>query len=205
MTRTRLLSLPALFVLALFVTLAARGNAGCVLILGDSIGAGFGVPVEQGWGSLLAQRLDGCAVVNASISGETTEGGKARLPQLLAEYRPRIVVLELGGNDGLRGFAPAVIHANLAQMIADARHAGAKVLLLGMRIPPNYGPRYTTAFHAIYGTLAEQTTSALVPFLLEGIAINRELMQEDGIHPNAAAQPLILANVLPALSALLRD
>lgn len=180
-----------------------------ILIFGDSLSAGHGIALDQSWPALLTKRLEDkrlpYRVVNASISGETTEGGKARLPQLLAEYRPRIVVLELGGNDGLRGFAPAVIHANLAQMIADARHAGAKVLLLGMRIPPNYGPRYTTAFHAIYGTLAEQTTSALVPFLLEGIAINRELMQEDGIHPNAAAQPLILANVLPALSALLRD
>lgn len=190
--------------LALFVTLAARGNAGCVLILGDSIGAGFGVPVEQGWGSLLAQRLDGCAVVNASISGETTEGGKARLPQLLAEYRPRIVVLELGGNDGLRGFAPAVIHANLAQMIADARHAGAKVLLLGMRIPPNYGARYTDAFARMYAELAQQYRVPLVPFFMEKVALDGKLMQADGLHPTAAAQPLLLDTAWPALQRLLK-
>lgn len=191
--------------LALFATLAARGNATCVLVLGDSIGAALGVPQERGWVSLLTEQLADCPVVNASISGETTEGGKARLPLLLAEHRPRVVVLELGGNDGLRGFPPAAIRANLARMIADARDAGARVLLLGMRIPPNYGPRYTAAFHALYHDLAAQDGTALVPFLLEGIATDPALMQTDGIHPNADAQPLILANVLPVLSAMVRD
>lgn len=205
MTRTRLLPLLALLALALFATLAARGNATCVLVLGDSIGAALGVPQERGWVSLLTEQLADCPVVNASISGETTEGGKARLPLLLAEHRPRVVVLELGGNDGLRGFPPAAIRANLARMIADARDAGARVLLLGMRIPPNYGPRYTAAFHALYHDLAAQDGTALVPFLLEGIATDPALMQTDGIHPNADAQPLILANVLPVLSAMVRD
>lgn len=193
-----------LLVAALFVTPAVYGNAACVLVLGDSIGASLGVPANDGWVSLLARELVACDVVNASISGETTEGGKARLPALLAEHQPRIVILELGGNDGLRGFPPAAIRDNLARMIAASRQAGAKVLLLGMRIPPNYGPRYTSAFHAIYADLAAQTSSALVPFLLEGIATDPQLMQIDGIHPNAAAQPLIVANVLPSLQSLLQ-
>ncbi len=191
--------------LALFATLPARGNAACVLVLGDSIGAALGVPQEQGWVSLLDGHLADCPVINASISGETTEGGKARLPLLLAEHRPRVVVIELGGNDGLRGFPPAAIRSNLARMITDAHEAGARVLLLGMRIPPNYGPRYTRDFHAIYHDLAAQNGTALVPFLLEGIATDPALMQTDGIHPSAAAQPLIVANVLPVLANMVRD
>ena len=176
-----------------------------MLVLGDSISAGLGVPAGAGWVDLLRPSLDGCEVVNASISGETSEGGKARLPALLAAHKPRIVVLELGGNDGLRGFPLAVTRANLATMIATAREAGARVLLLGMRIPPNYGPRYTEGFHALYGELAEETGSALVPFLLEGIATDPALMQTDGVHPTGEAQPLILANVLPVLAPLIRE
>lgn len=146
----------------------------------------------------------GTTVVNASISGETTEGGKARLPGLLSEHRPSVVVLELGGNDGLRGFPLPVTRANLERMIADSKAAGATVLLLGMRIPPNYGARYTEGFHALYGELAEAHGTALVPFLLEGVAGIPGNMQEDGIHPTAAVQPAILAHVLPALRPLLR-
>ena len=205
MISRRLLPLLFLCALALFATLPARGNATCVLVLGDSISAGLGVAAGAGWVDLLRPALDGCEVVNASISGETSEGGKARLPALLAAHKPRIVVLELGGNDGLRGFPLAVTRANLATMIATAREAGARVLLLGMRIPPNYGPRYTEGFHALYGELAEETGSALVPFLLEGIATDPALMQTDGVHPTGEAQPLILANVLPVLAPLIRE
>lgn len=176
-----------------------------MLILGDSIGASLGVPLGEGWVTMLGKRITQCAIVNASISGETTEGGKARLPGLLDEYRPRIVVLELGGNDGLRGFPPAAIRANLLEMITTAREAGSRVLLLGMRIPPNYGPRYTEAFHRIYLELADETGSALVPFLLEGIATDATLMQTDGIHPNTVAQPLIVDNVLSTLLSLLQE
>lgn len=203
MARIRLIFL--LFVSTLFATPALGDNATCILVFGDSIGASLGVPAGRRWVDLLAQQLDGCSIVNASISGETTEGGKARLPPLLSEYRPRIVLLELGGNDGLRGFPPASIRTNLTRMIADAHAAGSKVLLLGMRIPPNYGPSYTKAFHALYGEIARQNATALVPFLLDGIATDPGLMQTDGIHPNTAAQPLIVANVLPILSVMVQD
>ena len=177
-----------------------------VLVLGDSISAGYGVPAGEGWVALLQKPLaeKGAQVVNASISGETTEGGKARLPALLSKHRPDIVLLELGGNDGLRGFPLAVTRANLERMILDAKGSGASVLLLGMRIPPNYGPRYTEGFHALFGELAKTHDTALVPFLLEGIAGIPGNMQEDGIHPTAAVQPAILDQVMPALVPLLR-
>ncbi len=177
-----------------------------MLVLGDSISAGYGVPDGAGWVALLARELAprSVRVVNASISGETTEGGKARLPALLSEHRPRVLVLELGGNDGLRGFPLAVTRANLEAMIRSAHDAGARVLLAGMRIPPNYGPRYTEGFHALFGELADTHKTALVPFILEGIAGVPGQMQEDGIHPKADAQPAILALVMPALEPLLR-
>ena len=177
-----------------------------MLVLGDSISAGYGVPDGAGWVALLSRELvpRGLLVVNASISGETTEGGKARLPALLAEHRPAVLVLELGGNDGLRGFPLAVTRANLEAMIRAAHSAGTRVLLAGMRIPPNYGPRYTEGFHALYGELATAHDTALVPFILEGVAGVPGLMQDDGIHPRAEAQPAILALVMPALEPLLR-
>ncbi len=174
-------------------------------MLGDSISTGFGLPAGAGWVELLRTELDDCEVVNASISGETTEGGKTRLPALLEQHQPRLVVIELGGNDGLRGFPLAVTRANLESMIAAARRAEAGVLLLGMRIPPNYGPRYAEGFHALFGELAAETGAALVPFLLEGIATDPALMQTDGVHPTGEAQPLILANVLPVLLPLIRE
>lgn len=205
MTRTRFLLLLALLPLALFATHPVRGNASCVLVLGDSISASLGVPLDEGWVRQLAGQIEGCDVVNASLSGETTEGGKARLPALLSEYRPRVVILELGGNDGLRGFPPESIRANLHTMIMMVRESGAEVLLLGMRIPPNYGPRYTEAFHRIYVELAQETETPLVPFLLEDIATDEMLMQTDGIHPNTQAQPLIASRVLAALRPLLQD
>ena len=142
-------------------------------------------------------------VINASISGDTTSGGLARLPRTLAEHEPDVVVIELGGNDGLRGYPVANIRENLLAMTKAVAAAGAKPLLAGMRIPPNYGPRYAEAFHAMYGEIAAETGAALVPFLLEGVATDRALMQEDGIHPTAAAQGRLLDNVWPALAPLL--
>ncbi|MDR5865581.1 arylesterase [Halomonas koreensis] len=175
-----------------------------VLVMGDSLSAAYGIEREAGWVHLLAERLDGAArVVNASISGETSGGGAARLPALLRQHAPDIVLLELGGNDGLRGLPPGQLHANLAAMIEASRGAGAEVLLLGIDIPPNYGPAYRDAFTGVFRELAERHAVPLVPFLLEGVALNDALMQADGIHPKAAAQPALLDNVWPALAPLL--
>ena len=176
-----------------------------LLVMGDSLSAAYGIERQAGWVSLLATRLAGEArVVNASISGETTRGGATRLPELLRQHTPAIVLLELGGNDGLRGLPPGQMRANLAAMIEASRAAGAEVLLLGIDIPPNYGRAYRDAFTAVYTRLAEAYELPLVPFLLEGVALEEELMQADGIHPTAAAQPRILENVWPALAPLLR-
>jgi len=191
--------------LALFASTPARGNQACVLVLGDSISAGYGLGTGEGWVDRLGAHLDDCAIVNASISGETSEGGKARLPQLLQTHQPAVLVLELGGNDGLRGFPLAVTRSNLRVMIDRAQSAGTRVLLLGMRIPPNYGARYAEGFHALYAELAQATGAALVPFLLDGIATNPDLMQQDGIHPTAEAQALIVENVLPELQRIVRQ
>ena len=181
--------------------------AGTVLIVGDSISAAFGLDTRLGWVSLLEQRLqkEGFTdkVVNASVSGDTSAGGQARLPALLAEHKPQLVVLELGGNDGLRGQQPAQLQQNLASMIQQSQKAGAKVLLLGMRIPPNYGARYTQAFEAVYSNLAEQEKVPWVPFFLEGVGGIPELMQADGLHPAVAAQGKLLENVWPTLKPLL--
>ncbi|MDY7564424.1 arylesterase [Pseudomonas sp. RTC3] len=187
--------------------LSQGAAAGTVLIVGDSISAAFGLDTRLGWVSLLEQRLqkEGFTdkVVNASVSGDTSAGGQARLPALLAEHRPQLVILELGGNDGLRGQQPAQLQQNLASMIQQSQKAGAKVLLLGMRIPPNYGARYTQAFEAVYSNLAEQEKVPLVPFFLEGVGGIPELMQADGLHPAAAAQGKLLENVWPTLKPLL--
>lgn len=181
--------------------------AGTLLVLGDSISAAFGLDTRQGWVSLLEQRLaaEGFAyqVVNASVSGDTSAGGLARLPTLLAEHRPQLVIVELGGNDGLRGQAPAQLQQNLAAMVQQSQKAGAKVLILGMQLPPNYGVRYTTAFAAVFPQVANQTGAALVPFLLEGVGGVPALMQDDGIHPGAAAQAQLLDNVWLSLKPLL--
>ena len=181
--------------------------AGTLLVLGDSISAAFGLDTRQGWVSLLEQRLaaEGFAyqVVNASVSGDTSAGGLARLPTLLAEHRPQLVIVELGGNDGLRGQAPAQLQQNLAAMVQQSQKVGAKVLILGMQLPPNYGVRYTTAFAAVFPQVANQTGAALVPFLLEGVGGVPALMQDDGIHPGAAAQAPLLDNVWLSLKPLL--
>ncbi|MBD8495651.1 arylesterase [Pseudomonas syringae] len=193
---------------ALGLLLLSQGAmAGTVLIVGDSISAAFGLDTRQGWVSLLQQRMQEQGfddqVVNASISGDTSAGGLARLPTLLAEHKPELVVLELGGNDGLRGQQPEQLQQNLASMIEQSQKAGAKVLLLGMRIPPNYGPRYTQAFEKAYTRLAEEKKVPFVPFFLEGVAGVPGMMQDDGLHPAAGAQGALLENVWPTLKPLL--
>ena len=196
----------ALFVL-MVASAAARAEAPVILVFGDSISAGYGLPLEQGWVELLKTRLKsqgyGDQVVNASVSGETTAGGLARLPRALELHHPGIVVLELGGNDGLRALPIAQMRANLAQMLDLSSAAGAKVLLLGMRMPPNYGPEYTKQFAMVFSDLAAEKKAALVPFLLTNIALSPDLLQGDDIHPNALGQPILLDNVWPALKPLL--
>jgi acyl-CoA thioesterase-1 len=202
----RLIALAVLTVAALST---AHADAPVILVFGDSISAGYGLPrVEQGWVALLQARLKeqgyGYEVVNASVSGETSEGGLARLPRALSMHHPQIVILELGGNDGLRALPIAQLRSDLSRMIELSRAAGAKVLLLGMRIPPNYGPSYTSQFSAVYADLAQTLHVPTVPFLLEGIALHADLMQADGIHPDQAGQPKLLQNVWPALLPLLK-
>nr|WP_156826743.1 arylesterase [Kushneria aurantia] len=179
------------------------------MVLGDSLSAAYGIEQRQGWVNLLRERLETqypgeYEVVNASISGDTSAGGLARLPQALEQHSPDILLLELGGNDGLRGLPPTQLESNLAQMIELGRDAGARVGLLGIRIPPNYGPAYSQAFEAVYPALAERFDIPLVTFILEGVALNDDLMQNDGIHPNAQGQPLILDNVWPLVEQLLQ-
>ena len=184
----------------------ARGMP-VILVFGDSLSAGYGVPPGHGWVDLMTRQIvrEGYdfKIVNASVSGETTEGGLARLPRALALQRPRIVILELGANDGLRGLPVARARDNLDRMIALAQMSGAKVLLIGMKMPPNYGERYTSAFYAMYGQLAARHAVALVPFLMAAVALKPELIQADGLHPNEEAQPLLLATVWPELRPML--
>ena len=178
-----------------------------LLVLGDSLSAAHNIPVEAGWVHLLEVRVGdmepGWTVINASISGETSLSGRNRLPALLAQYHPRIVVIELGANDGLQGLPLTNLRANLAAMVDAAQHAGAKVLLLGIEMPVNYGPQYRDGLRAIYADLAHEKQAALVPFLLEGVALNPALMQEDGLHPVAAGEPMVLNTVWPQLKPLL--
>jgi len=174
------------------------------LIWGDSLSSAHGMPVEQGWVALLQQRLDnGYRIVNAAVSGETTGGGRSRLAGALQRHRPEIVIIELGANDGLRGIPPTVIRNNLEAMIVSAHETGAKVLLLGMKLPPNYGEQYNHQFEAVFSELAKKHDVPFVPFMLEGVARNFSLMQADGIHPTAKAQPMILDNVMKILARLL--
>lgn len=197
-----------ILLMLIFTAGAARADPAVILVFGDSISAGFGLsPPDQGWVTLLQNKLKeegyGYRVVNASVSGETTAGGLVRLPRALELHHPKIVILELGGNDGLRALPIAAMRANLAKMTDLSRTAGARVLLLGMRIPPNYGEEYTRLFSASYGAVAQQEHAPLLPFLLDRIALSPALMQADGIHPNSQGQPLLLANVWPNLRPLL--
>jgi acyl-CoA thioesterase I len=200
-----------LFALLVFgiAAFSARAETPVILVFGDSISAGYGLPhVEQGWVELLRTKLKdegyGTQVINASVSGETTAGGLARLPRALALHHPQIVILELGGNDGLRALPIAQMRTNLAKMVDLSVASGAGVLLLGMRIPPNYGPEFTEQFRSVFTEVAHDKRLPLVPFLLTDIALSPALMQADGVHPNELGQPKLLANVWPSLKPLLR-
>jgi len=178
-----------------------------ILVIGDSISAGFGLDSSAGWVDLLEQRLKQQAisrrVINASISGDSSAGGLSRLPELLSAHQPAIVIIELGGNDGLRGQSIAELQQNLTRMIKLAKDDGAAVLLLGMQLPPNYGKRYTRSFAGVYQDVARQQEITLVPFFLAGVGAVDGMMQADGIHPNARAQAQLLENIWPFLRPLL--
>ncbi len=180
-----------------------------VLVVGDSLSAEYGLTRGAGWVALLEQKLKAekidARIVNASISGETTSGGRARLPALLTAHKPQIVVIELGANDGLRGLPVASAEANLRQMVTLSQQQDAKVMLIGMRMPPNYGRAYTERFFGMYGTLSKDLKAPLVPFMLEGVADKPALFQADRLHPNAQAHPIILNTIWPTFSSLIRQ
>ena len=194
----------------LFAAAAAQAaTAPTVLVFGDSLSAGYGIDVDQSWPALLQSRLVSQGyehrVINASISGETTEGGVTRIARTLENFSPELVILELGGNDGLRGFPTDRMKTNLQTIIETTKTSGAAVIMLGIRIPTNYGPRYTGAFENVYRELADQLSVLWIEFFMEGIALNEELMQEDGIHPNASAQSILLDNAWPIIRQALAD
>lgn len=178
-----------------------------ILILGDSLSAGYGMALADSWPRLMQDRLDregiSYRVINASITGDTTQGGLARLPRLLERHQPEVVIIELGGNDGLRGLGLDATRQNLTAMIEQSQDAGARVLLTGIQLPPNYGNAYTDRFRDMYIELAGAHGTLLVPFLMDGVALNSELMQSDGVHPNAHAQPVMLDHVWDALAPVL--
>lgn len=186
----------------------AAASPNTILVLGDSLSAGYGVKVDATWVALLEQRLAkqgyGYRVVNASISGETTGGARSRLPRALELQKPAVVIIELGGNDGLRGLPLKQVRGNFEYLIETSQAARAQVVLVGMRMPPNYGAEYANSFHALYGELAKKYDVLLVDFFLEGVALDDSLMQADGIHPNATAQPKLLDNLWPTLSKVLK-
>jgi acyl-CoA thioesterase-1 len=193
-----------------FAGFPANADTPAILVFGDSISAGYGLArVEQGWVGMLRAKLKdegyGYQVVNASVTGETTAGGLARLPRALALHHPRVVILELGGNDGLRALPIDQMRSNLGKMVDLSVDSGAQVLVLGMRIPPNYGPEFTEKFFAVFADVARDKRAPLVPFLLNDIALSPNLMQADGVHPNALGQPKLLDNVWPRLRPLLHN
>lgn len=200
-----LIVLPAL----LFNNLAVAETTSkqTILVFGDSLSAAYGIPKEQGWVNLLAQRMKDnqlpYEVANASVSGETTAGGLSKLPATLKQFKPSIVVIELGANDGLRGLPLDAMKNNLDKIIAACQQINARVVLLGMLIPPNYGPKYTNGFQQVYLDLSQTHKTAFVPFFLDGVSGHSDLVIEDGLHPNVNAQPKILENVWPTLKALL--
>lgn len=196
------------FICSMMLLLPATSFAKTILILGDSISAGYGMNPQQGWVNLLKLRLDQDfpkkhQVINASASGETSSGALARLPKLLVTHRPNVVVIELGGNDALRGQPPLMIQKNLAQLIQLSQKANAQVVLLGMKIPPNYGTAYSKAFENNYKVLSQQYKVKLLPFFMQGVAGNNKLMQKDLIHPNATAQKQLLNNAYPYIKGAL--
>ena len=196
-------------VLAAFVGVSARAASQVILVLGDSLSAAYRIPEASGWVALLGERLktrdpqQARAVINASISGETTSGGLARLPALLAAHKPGVVLVELGANDGLRGLSIEEIRANLERIVASCRDQGAKVVLIGIELPINYGPQYRAGLRDVYRDIAGKFNVPLVPFLLDGVAGYANLMQDDGLHPLAAAEPKVLDNVWPLLRPVL--
>jgi acyl-CoA thioesterase I len=200
-------SLAATLVLAFLWAPAGVSAEKTIVVVGDSLSSGHGLAVEQSWVYLLEQRLEdegyGYELVNASISGDTTAGGLARLPQLLDRHSPAIVVIELGGNDGLRGQPVASLKANLAAMLELSKQSGAEAILTGIQIPPNYGPAYTESFASVYPALAEEYDVPLVSFLMDGVALQAELMQPDRIHPNEKGQAVMFENVWRVLEDLL--
>jgi acyl-CoA thioesterase I len=199
--------LAALLALTVVCLPAAHGAEQTIVVVGDSLSSGYGIATEQSWVSMLEDRLQaegyGYTIVNASIAGDTSSGGLSRLPRLLEKHDPQLVVIELGGNDGLRGQPVAALRDNLAKMIELSRASGADVVLAGIQIPPNYGTTYTKALSAVYPELAQRYGAPLIDFILEDVALNRELMQPDGIHPNAAGQKIVFANVWRVLGPLL--
>ena len=196
-----------LFLFLLLCGTAHSADEPTVLIFGDSLSAGFGIDVDQSWATLLQSRLATLGyehrVINASISGETTEGGVTRIGAALERFQPVLIILELGGNDGLRGFPADRLRGNLEKIVVAAKDSGANVVLLGIRIPMNYGPRYTEAFENSFRQVALAQDVPWIEFFMEGIALNDDLLQEDRIHPNAKAQPLLLDNAWPIISASL--
>lgn len=205
----RLFHRSLLLCLLVLAPLSAADEPPTLLVLGDSLSAAYGIDESEGWVQLMAEKLEAEGyphrVINASVSGETSEGGLNRLPKLLERHQPEWVLLELGGNDGLRGYPLGQLEENLTRAIERIRASGAGVILLGMQIPPNYGSRYAGEFADLFPTLAEELGLPFVVFMLEGIATNDQYMQGDGIHPNAKAQPLILDNVWPRLKAELKN
>ncbi|MDD5410182.1 MAG: arylesterase [Methylobacter sp.] len=197
------------FLCAVIVSLMSMtATAKSIVVLGDSISASYGIEVTEGWVALLQKKLNekhsDCIISNESISGDTTAGGLARIDNVLKLHKPNIVIIELGANDGLRGLSPALIKSNLAEMIRRAQKANAKVLLLSMKIPPNYGKRYTDMFYSVYSQLSKELAVPYVPFILEDVALVKELMQQKGLHPNAEAQPIIADKIWPHLLPLLK-
>jgi len=195
------------FVLTLTICSSVSANSPTLLVFGDSLSAAFGIEQQQGWGALLQKRLQqknhDYKVINASISGETTSGGLSRLPALLHRYQPKIVIIALGANDGLRGLSLKQMHVNLNSIIEQSKHKGAAVLLVGMQLPPNYGPAYTKLFHDTFKQLASSQNVPLIPFLLDGIGKDKSMFQQDGLHPTAMAQVKILDNIWIKLQQLL--
>lgn len=196
-----------LLVMVCWLALSARADP-LLLVYGDSLSAGYGLPQGTGWVDLLADRLrsekSGFRVVNASVSGETTHGGLNRLPVVLAQHRPDIVIIELGGNDGLRGLSLETTTNNLAAMVRAVQKTGARAMIVGMQLPPNYGTAYTKKFQGLFEEVAREQKALLVPFMLAGFGDKREYFQPDGIHPTAEAQSLILDNIWPVLAPALK-
>ena len=200
--------MPLYFVTSLlFIVIASTASANPkILIWGDSLSAAYGISVENGWVSLLKKELDSEAIItNGSMSAETTQGGLTRLPAALKKHQPDIVVIELGANDGLRGFPPQTIKTNLKRMIIKSQKSGAKVILLGMRIPPNYGEIYSRQFEAVFTELAKEYQLPFIPFFLESIIEDRKLLQEDDLHPTTEAQPLLLKKILPLIKRAIKN